>query len=116
MDSFMQEFFATYGLPLLYALITAIAGIIAKGVANVYNKYADSREKRAVARTVVLATEQIYNDLHGEEKFNKALLALIEMLAERGIKVAELEARMLIEAAVGEFNDVFEKNVQPLEN
>lgn len=38
MDSFMQQFFATYGLPLLYALITAIAGIIAKGVANVYNK------------------------------------------------------------------------------
>ena len=36
------------------------------------------------------------------------------MLAAKGIPVTELEARMLIESAVGEFNRVFDKTVEPL--
>ncbi len=50
------------------------------------------------------AVEQLYKDLHGEEKYNKAVEALIEMLGEKGIAISELEIKMLIEAAVVEFN------------
>ena len=57
--------------------------------------------------------EQIYKDLHGEEKLNKALTAASDMPAEEGIKVSDLELKMLIEAAVAEFNDAFNKNVSP---
>jgi len=110
----MQAFFAMYGMPILYAVITAAAGAAATWIGKAYNKWVNSREKRAVAKTVVMATEQIYKDLHGEEKYNKALQALAEMLAQKGIPVTELEARMLIEAAVGEFNRVFDETVEPL--
>jgi intergrase/recombinase len=111
MQSIFADFFNAYGLAILYALITALAGLAARGIAKVYNKYADTAEKRAVAKTVVMATEQIYKDLHGQEKYDKALQSLLEMLAGRGIYISDLEARMLIEAAVGEFNDVFSDSV-----
>ena len=110
----MQAFFAMYGMPLLYAIITAAAGAAATFIGRAYNKWVNSREKRAVAKTVVMATEQIYKDLHGKDKYNKAIQALAEMLALKGISITELEARMLIEAAVGEFNRVFEDTVEPL--
>lgn len=109
-----MAFFQVYGMPILYALITAAAGAAATLIGRAYNKWINSREKRAVAKTVVMATEQIYKDLHGEEKYNKALQALAEMLAAKGIPITELEARMLIESAVGEFNRVFDDTVEPL--
>jgi hypothetical protein len=39
----------------------------------------------------------------------QALLAASEMLAEKGITITELEMRVLIEAAVAEFNQAFNK-------
>jgi hypothetical protein len=47
--------------------------------------------------------------LHGEEKLDMALGFASEMLTEQGITITELELRMLLEAAVGEFNEAFKK-------
>ena len=44
-----------------------------------------------------------------EEKLNEALNCAAEMLAEKGITVTALELRVLVEAAVAEFNDAFNK-------
>lgn len=113
---FWTKFFELYGPALVYALITAVAGLAAKGIAKLYNKHADTREKRDVAKTVVLAVEQIYKDVHGPDKFAKALEWLLTILAERGIVITESEAQAYIEAAVGEFNKVFDEAVEPLKN
>ena len=113
---FWNVFIQTYGPALLYALITAVAGLVAKGIAKLYNKYADTQEKRNVAYTVVMAVEQIYKDLHGPDKFAKALDWLLELLKEKGITITESEAKALIEAAVGEFNKVFDEEVEPIHN
>ena len=60
----------------------------------------------------MLAVEQIYKDLNGPEKFEMALQSMTDILNEKGITITALEARMLIEAAVGEFNNVFfESNI-----
>ena len=72
-------------------------------------KHINEKIKKDVARTVVQFVEQVYKDLHGDEKLNAALAAFSEMLAEKGITITELEMRMLIEAAVGEFNEAFKK-------
>ena len=103
------DFISAYGPSILYAIITAIAGYIGVVVKNLYKKYIDDKTKKDVANTVVQAIEQIYKDLHGEEKLNKALENASEMLAIKGIDVSELELRMLIEAAVASFNDAFNK-------
>lgn len=106
---FIKLFISEYGTTILYAILTALAGYIGIFAKKLYTKYVNDKTKQAVAKTVVQAVEQIYKDLHGEEKLNKALEAASEMLAEKGITITDLEMRMLIEAALAEFNKAFEQ-------
>ena len=106
---FIKLFISQYGATILYAVLTALAGYIGIFAKKLYTKYVNDKTKQAVAKTVVQAVEQIYKDLHGEEKLNKALEAASEMLAEKGITITDLEMRMLIEAALAEFNKAFEQ-------
>ena len=106
---FIKLFISEYGTTILYAVLTALAGYVGIVAKRLYTKYVNDKTKQAVAKTVVQAVEQIYKDLHGEEKLNKALEAASEMLAEKGITITDLEMRMLIEAALAEFNKAFEQ-------
>lgn len=103
------EFINQYGMEILYAIITAIAGYIGIVIKNLCTKYINDKTKASVAKTAVQFVEQVYKDLHGEEKLNEALIAASEMLAEKGIVVSDLELKVLIEAAVAEFNNAFNK-------
>ena len=103
------EFINTYGLEILGAILTAIAGYIGIVVKGLVTKYLNDMTKRSVAKTAVQFVEQVYKDLHGEDKLNAALNAASEMLAEKGITVSDLEMHVLIEAAVAEFNEAFNK-------
>ena len=107
---FIKNFISEYGTTILYAILTAIGGYLGIWAKKLYTKYVNDKTKQAVAKTVVQAVEQLYKDLRGEEKLEKALEAAADMLAERGITVTDLELRILIEAAVGEFNKAFEKD------
>ena len=104
------QFVSEYGTTILYAVLTAIAGWLGIVFKSLYTKYINDKTKQAVCKTVVQGIEQIYKDLHGEEKLAKALEAASDMLEEKGIHVTDLELRMLIEAAVAEFNDAFNKD------
>ena len=105
------QFINEYGMELLYVIITAIAGYIGIVVKNLVTKYLNDKTKQNVAKSAVKFVEQVYKDLHGEAKLNEALIAASEMLAEKGITVTDLEMRVLIEAAVAEFNEAFKKPV-----
>ena len=106
------EFINTYGLQILYAIITAIAGYIGIVLKNLVTKYLNDKTKKAVARSAVQFVEQVYKDIHGEEKLAEALVAASEMLAEKGITITDLELRVLVEAAVAEFNEAFQKKAK----
>lgn len=108
----ITEFINQYGMEILFSIITAIAGYIGIVVKNLCTKYINDKTKAAVAKTAVQFVEQVYKDMHGEEKLNAALEAASEMLAEKGINVSDLEMRVLIEAAVGEFNNAFNKSTE----
>lgn len=103
----VTEFINEYGMTILYTLITAFAGYIGLWIKKLYTKYINDKTKREVVRTCVQAVEQLYKNLHGEEKYNEVVKSVSEMLAEKDISITELEIKMLIESAVGEFNDVF---------
>lgn len=103
-----KDFVSGYGAALLYAIITAVAGYLGVVIKNIYEKWVNDKTKKDVVRTCVQAVEQIYKDLHGAEKYEKVVEAASEMLNEKGITISEFEIRMLIEAAVAEFNKVFE--------
>jgi hypothetical protein len=106
-----EEFINAYGLQLAWLVITAIAGYVGLVAKDLATKYLNDKTKRAIAKTVVQFVEQVYKDLHGEEKLNAAMVAFSDMLAERGIHVSELEMRVLLEAAVAEFNGVFYEGI-----
>lgn len=103
------EFINQYGMELMYTLVMAIAGYVGIVIKNVVTKYFNDKTKRDVARTAVRFVEQVYKDLHGEEKLNTAFAAASEMLSEKGIFVSDLEMKALLESAVNEFNKAFEK-------
>ena len=109
------QFISEYGTQILYLIFTAIAGYVGIVVKNIYQKYINDQTKKNVVKTVVQGIEQIYKDLHGEEKLNKALEATSEILHSKGITISEFELRMLIEAAVAEFNDVFNKPTEGID-
>lgn len=109
------DFINEYGVQILYTIITAIAGYIGIVVKNLVTKYLNDKTKRAVAKTTVQFVEQVYKDMHGEDKLNAALLSASEMLAEKGIHVSDLEMRVLIEAALAEFNNAFNQSVATVE-
>lgn len=101
-----------YLRPVLEALLVAIAGYLATVIKSLATKFIDDKIKRDVAKTVVQAVEQLYKDLNGEEKLSKAIESAAEMLTEKGITCSDIELRLLLESAVGEFNNVFSKGVE----
>lgn len=110
MEAFIN-FLNEYGI--LSAVITALGTVLGLFVKWLYNKTIGNRvkeeTKERIARVVVKYTEQVWNDLHGEEKLEKALEAFSEMLTEKGIAISDLEMRVYLEAALAEFNNAFNK-------
>lgn len=107
---FLKAFVTDYGTAVFYAIVTGIAAYLGTVAKRVCDKFLKDRTVKTVVRTCVRAVEQIYKDLHGEEKLNKALEAAVDMLESKGItNVSEFELKMLIEASVSEFNDAFNK-------
>lgn len=110
------NFLNEYGI--LSMIITAVVGAVGTaiglGVKWVYNKFIGDKikeeTKEKVAELVVRYTEQVWKDLHGEEKLDKALEAFSEMLAEKGITISDLEMRVYLESALAGFNNAFKKS------
>lgn len=103
----INDFVAAYGVTILYTIITAIASYIGLWAKALYAKYMDDNVKRSVVRTAVQAVEQLYRDLSGPAKLDKAIESAVALLSERGIMITDLELRLLIEAAVAEFSNTF---------
>lgn len=94
---------------LLGTILTAIAGYVGLKIKAYLDRKEVDKTKEKVIKTVVRAVEQMYKDLHGEQKLEKALESASEILNSKGIYVTELELRMLIEDTVGAFNEAFNK-------
>lgn len=99
------------------SLLVSLIGLALTGVLTwlgvqlkeVFAKSSKEKLYLSLAATCAQAIEQIYKDLHGEEKLNKALEAFSEMLEVRGLSLSPLEMRMYLENAVGAFNSAFKK-------
>ena len=116
MNTIFTDFINNYGMEILYTIVMAVVGYVGIVLKNLYQKYVNDATKKAVVKTCVQAVEQIYTDLHGQDKFNKVVESASEMLNEKGVAITDIELKMLIEAAVGEFNKVFEGKSVTTEN
>ena len=105
------QFMSDYGTTILYALLTAVAGAVGTWIGTIYKKYINDKTKKDVVNTCVKAVEQLYRDLHGEEKYNKAVESIVEMLGVKGITITDLEIKMLIEATCQEFSKAVNEEI-----
>lgn len=105
------NFLNEYGI--LSAIITAAASALGVLVKKLWDKTVGDKvkedTKKDVAKLVVKYVEQVYKDIHGEEKLDKALEAFSEMLAQKGITISDLEMRVYLESALAGFNNAFTK-------
>lgn len=114
MSAFIN-FLNEYGI--LSAIITGVFSVLGVLLKKVYDKTIGERlkdqVKHEVATLVVKYVEQVYKELHGEEKLEKALEAAADMLNEKGITISDLELRVLLESALAELNNAFQKTAEP---
>lgn len=107
-----EEIFGAYVLPAIVSLLAAVAAFLGNQIKRLYEKYINDKTKQSVVRTCVKAVEQLYHDLGGPEKLEKAKESAVEMLNEKGIPITDLELSMLIESAVSEFNYGFSQTIE----
>lgn len=105
-----MNFISVYGDQILYLIITAALTSIGTWIGKKYQETCNERIKRDTVKTCVNAVEQLYPDLHGEEKYIKATESIKEILTNKNIVITDLEIKMLIEEQCNKFNQHKVKN------
>ena len=99
-------------LQLAGTILMVLAGIVGYQVKKLFNKYVDTQVKKDIVESTVQYVEQVFKDIHGQEKLDKAIERASQLLAEQEISVSIDELETLIEAAINGFNNgyKFEKS------
>lgn len=97
-------------MPYVITIVGALAGYVAVSIKNKLDERLNTDTKRTIAKQTVQYVQQVYQTLNGPEKLDKAINTFVELLNEKGIKVTEVETRVLIESAVKSFKDSWENN------
>ncbi|MDI6711451.1 MAG: phage holin [Bacillota bacterium] len=85
------------------------------GVEGIKRIEAELAAKQELAALAVRFVEQVYKDIHGEAKYQKAAEWLAARAEELGLKITPEETKGLIEAALRTFKDEFgEKWAKPV--
>lgn len=105
MSEVIRDLFITFAS----TAIAAIAGLVGTLIKRACDKIVGERIAKSTVETCVAAVEQLYHDLDGEAKKQKAIEYIAEMLEKKGVTIAQVEIELMIEAAVAEFNDAFKQ-------
>lgn len=92
-------------LPVLATFITGLFTYIGNRLKKVYEEKVNNETAKAVVTDAVKFVEQVYSDLSGREKLEKATEQVSEVLQSKGIKITPAEINMLIESAVYGLNE-----------
>ncbi len=101
----MFELIQPYLLEVLGVVLTGVVTYIGLQIKKLYEKHIDTQVKKDIVDSTVKYVEQVYKDIHGEEKLNKAKDKALEWLNEKGITISDTELEILIEATVNGFNN-----------
>lgn len=101
----MFELIQPYLLEVVGFILTGVVTYVGLQLKKLYEKYINTQVKKDVVSSTVKYVEQVYKDIHGEEKLNRAKEKALEWLNEKGITISDTELEILIEAAVNSFNN-----------
>lgn len=110
-----NEFISTYGTTIIYTLLSAAVTALGAWIGRIYKAKVNDETKRKVVITCCKAVKQLYKDLRGEEKYDKAVESIVAMLAEKSITITDLEIKMLIEEVCSDFADAVKAEIKEAE-
>ena len=87
-------------LPAVASVIAILFGVLGAKIKQTYNQKAQNETVKVVVDNVVKWVQQVYYELEGPEKLQKALTEASIILNEKGITISETELDMMIESAV----------------
>ena len=103
-NEFLNQFIQIL-LPILATFLTGLFTYIGNRLKKVYEEKVNNETAKAVVEDAVKFVEQVYTDLDGKSKLQKATEQVAEVLASKGIKISAAEINMLIESAVYGLNE-----------
>lgn len=92
-------------LPILATFFTGVCTYLAAKIKTVYEQKSQNATTKQVIDDTVRFVEQVYSDLKGPEKLEKAVEQASTVLNSKGITITEAEINMLIESAVYGLNE-----------
>lgn len=102
-------------LPILATFLTGLFTYIGTRLKKVYEEKVNNETAKTVVDNAVRYVEQVYKDLHGEEKLEKAMEQVSQVLVSKGISISDAEIYMLIESAVYGLNEGWLKENKSIE-
>lgn len=113
-NELLNQLFGTYLIPAVVTVVGAIASWVGMQLKRLYTEKVNTKEKQDVVNSTVQYVQQVYKDLSGDEKLEKALSTASEWLISKGINVSDSELRVLIESAVYNMKKGFETTTAEL--
>lgn len=86
-------------------VFTTVASYVGMKIKNIYKEKVDTETKKKVVETTCRYINQLYNNLDGSQKLEKAKENIVDQLNEKGISITELELDVLIESTINSFKD-----------
>ena len=87
-------------LPSLMTILTAVFSYVGMRLKTIYEQHIQTKEKEIVIRNTVKYIEQVFGDLDGASKLEKAKATAIDWLNEKNVPISDAELTVLIESAV----------------
>lgn len=106
-----EYFIYCYGNQILTAILCAIFGCLGYAAKKIYQNHINDATKQTIAKVAAQFVEQAWKTIHGDDKLNKALETAEALLKRKGIDFDADEMKVLIVAAVAEFNEAFKRPV-----
>lgn len=103
---YFMEFMNQYGVSMIHSAALAIISYVSLEIKKVHKNYINDKTKKEIVSTVCRAVNHLYPNLSDEEKLNKVLINVEQILKDKCIVVNDLELRMYIESSVSSFKDV----------
>ena len=91
---YILDFFSQYGISIIHSIVAIIISYVSLCVKHIYKEHIHHKIKREVISMVCHAIHILYPTLTDEEKINRAIISIKQILKEKNIIISDLELKM----------------------
>ena len=91
---YVLDFFSQYGISIIHSIMAIIISYVSLEIKHIYKEHINNRTRKEVINSVCHAIHKLYPSLTYEEKMNKAIINIRQILKEKHIAINDLELKM----------------------